>query len=207
MYSQLLLASSSRARSDLLRAAQIPFRVIFQHADERSCSWDMPVEQLVLSLASLKMNHARIPDDIDETVLCIVTADTVVLDAHDVIYGKPEDRDHAREMIAALCDQPARIVTGMRLERRMKQGNVWVTDKAHEVVDEAQAVFVIPQKWASWFIHHASSLDVAGAVIADGVGLRFVRWISGSPATVQGLPMFRLQQLLDQMGFFAGLAE
>jgi septum formation protein len=207
MYSQLLLASSSRARSDLLREAQIPFRVIVQHADERSCSWDMPVEQLVLSLAALKMNHAHLPHDIEDTMVCILTADTVVLDAHGVIYGKPEDGDEARKMIAALCDQPARIVTGMRLERRIKHGNIWVIDEVHEVVDEAQAVFMIPHEWISWFIHHASSRDVAGAVIADGVGLRFVRLISGAPATVQGLPIFQLQQLLDQLGFFPAFSE
>jgi len=207
MYPQLLLASSSRGRQELLHEAQIHFRVIAQYADERSYSWDMPVDQLVLSLAALKMEHAIFPDDITDNTLCIVTADTLVQDSRGIIYGKPDNSEDARVMIQALCDEKVRIVTGMRVERRTKDGDVWVTDKVYEVVDETYAVFAIPESWIAWFIDRAASVHVAGAVIFDGVGLRFAQYMQGSPSTVRGLPIYQLQLALEQLGFFEAHVE
>ena len=59
----LLLASKSSSRKMLLSQARIAYQTIDQEADEAACDWGLPLEKLVESIATFKMEHAIIPQD------------------------------------------------------------------------------------------------------------------------------------------------
>jgi len=207
MYKKLLLASTSVSRAEVLKEAQIPFQVIDQSADERSCSWDISVHSLVQRIARLKMDHAIVPSSISADSVCMVTADTLVSDGNGAIYGKPEGRDDAEKMIRLLRDREILVVTGMCIERRVQNSGIWRVDTVREVVSVNKAIFSIADDWISWYMDHAPSIYVAGTVTFDNVGLRFARYMEGSLASICGLPIYELQQILTELGFFAARDE
>ena len=73
----LLLASSSSSRKMLLDESQIPFKVIYQTADESQCDVGLPFQQLVEAIANHKMNHVIMPEGKEGDLAFVLTADTI----------------------------------------------------------------------------------------------------------------------------------
>ena len=107
---KLILASASPRRHQLMCDAGFKFEVRLKHTEE---IWPegLAVEEVPEYLAGLKAK--AFDGELKEGEL-LITADTVVcLDAK--ILGKPENREHAIEMLHRLSGRKHQVVTGVCL--------------------------------------------------------------------------------------------
>jgi septum formation protein len=120
----------------------------------------------------------------------VLAADTTVaLDAK--IYGKPANREHAAEMLAALAGKRHEVLTGVAIKN---YDNVEFTLSASEVQLAPLTAEDIAQYVAS-----GECDDKAGAYAIQGRAARFVVELRGSYSGVMGLPLYETAQLLDRM--------
>jgi septum formation protein len=180
------LASSSPRRHEILTMLGIPFSAAGVDVDESRLQGET-AEDMVQRLAVAKATAA----DADEAQM-VVGADTmVVIDGEP--FGKPEHRQDALRMLAALSDRAHQVLTGVAVRsRRGTQVILSRTDVRFRQIlpDEALAY------WQS-----GEPCDKAGAYAIQGRGGIFVAAIEGSYSGVVGLPVFETTQLLSSAGF------
>lgn len=199
---KLLLASKSYSRGMLLEKAQIPFIVIGQDADELQCDWGLPLEQLVLSIADHKMEHAVIPTGEEGAVIFVLTADTLTQDMLGNIYGKAANYDDAVKTIKAL-QGGSRVATGFRIDKKMMRQGKWEFLATHREVVSSQCVFRIPDNWIERYLAiEPLALKAAGAMVIEEYGQQFLESVTGSYSTIMGLPLFEVRKALEKLGFF-----
>jgi septum formation protein len=110
---QLVLASRSPRRHELLREAGFDFLIDPADVDEDDYSPDLLPADLAIRLARTK-SHAiamKRPSDV------VLGADTVVAFG-DRVLGKPADEDHARRMLRLLSGTTHIVITGVSVTRR-----------------------------------------------------------------------------------------
>jgi septum formation protein len=120
----------------------------------------------------------------------VLAADTTVA-LHGKIYGKPANREHAAEMLAALAGKRHEVLTGVAIKN---YDNVEFTLSASEVQLAPLTAEDIAQYVAS-----GECDDKAGAYAIQGRAARFVVELRGSYSGVMGLPLYETAQLLDRM--------
>jgi septum formation protein len=188
--SNLILASSSPRRRELLAASGYEFRVIEpdSHAECGICSRETPPE-LVARLAYQKA--ANVVEKIDEGV--VIGCDTVA-ECMGLILGKPHDRQHAQEMLERLRGRPHSVYSGLCLwdkvtARRCVQ--VDVSRLRMEPISDAELqAYLDTDLW----------IGKAGAFgFQDGPP--WIHLTEGSATNVVGLPMELLSKLLPEFGF------
>ncbi len=184
------LASSSPRRHEILGAMGAEFTAAGVDIDETRYD-DEPVVDMVVRLAVAKAAAARAI--VGQTVPVIGADTAVALD--DLVLGKPDSRDQALQMLAALSGRTHEVLTGVALDYA---GNVRTATSMTEVrfreisPDEARAY------WQS-----GEPIDKAGAYAVQGLGGIFVEDISGSYSGVVGLPVFETAALLADAGLHA----
>ena len=89
----IILASKSPRRQELLKGIGLPFAVLTKDVDE-SFSSEMPVYDVAPYL-SYKKAKAFEENELPENYM-VITADTVVI-VGDTILGKPKDAEEARK--------------------------------------------------------------------------------------------------------------
>lgn len=201
----LLLGSSSAIRQKLLTDARIPFMVVEHTADEDAVTERSVLQDAVLAIAKLKMKHVVVPDSYDRTKpVYILTADTMGTDAQGVMHGKPKDREDAVRKLTACRGGVLTTSTGFCIEKRTFDENlgVWVAQDTHLEVVTAQCVFEVPDHWIDRYFENSGALVASGAVATEAYGYQFVKTITGSFSTINGLPMFEVRVALEKMGFF-----
>jgi septum formation protein len=122
----------------------------------------------------------------------VLAADTTVaLDGR--IYGKPENRTEAEEILAALAGKRHEVLTAVALKN---QDWIEVALSTSEVTLKALSRDDIAQYVAS-----GESDDKAGAYGIQGRAARFVVEIRGSYSGIMGLPLFETGQLIDRLPY------
>lgn len=199
---QLFLASGSLSRRFLLEEAQIPFMTIQQSADESACDWQLPLEELVLTIAKAKMDHALLPDGQEDQVIFVLTADTLTQDSAGSIHGKPVDKQDAIEKIKKLRTG-ARVATGFCLDKKRYKAGQWLLEQRVACTVVTTCDIDIPDQWIeTYFTRHEIALSCAGAMAVERYGMLFLRSICGSYSNIIGLPLVELRQALSDLGFF-----
>ena len=174
----LILASFSRARADLLRAAGYEFTQAPSGVHERDYVPGEHPGAYAEYLASQKAMAVatEFPDAI------ILGADTVLyLDGR--TYGKPADEAEAVEILCELSGQTHDLITG-----------VCIIDPAYEQPILAHDIAkVTMRKWTRRQIEHHVSISkplaYAGAYALQQEGCVMIETLTGDPNTVIGLPM------------------
>lgn len=174
----LILASQSPRRSQLLRQAGFEFTIQTRPIDE-SFPQDMPLDQVAPYLAREKALAAKdflqSPDDI------LLTADSVVILGND-IFNKPADAAAAKAMLQALSGQTHEVITGVCL----------LSKTTEKVFAGRSKVTVEPLSTAEidYYIQTYQPFDKAGAyAIQEWIGLCKISKIEGTYANIMGLPM------------------
>ena len=122
----------------------------------------------------------------------VLAADTTVaLDGR--IYGKPENRTEAEEILAALAGKRHEVLTAVALKN---QDWIEVALSTSEVQLKALSKDDIAQYVAS-----GEGDDKAGAYGIQGRAARFVVEIRGSYSGIMGLPLFETGQLIDRLPY------
>jgi septum formation protein len=174
---ELVLASQSPRRSELLRSAGIGFRVQAADVDETPFPGELPVNY-VRRLARAKAEAVA-----GDLVLGSDTA--VVIDGQ--ILGKPADAEDAARMLRLLSGRSHEVITGICLKGR----EVWV---AHE---STTVLFCrISEEEIQRYVESGEPMDKAGAYAIQGLASCFVERIEGSYSNVVGLPVAMVYQYL-----------
>lgn len=182
---QLILASASPRRAELMRQLELEFLVIPSDAPE------VHNEQLtareVSQINAYRKARAvakRLPDAL------VVGADTLVY-LNGKVFGKPRDRAEAERMLDELQGQTHQVVTGVCL----------VHLRAHRQLVFAEMTDVTFRPLTSEQIQNyltaINPLDKAGAYAIQENGDLLIHEISGSFSNVIGLPMERLSVELE----------
>jgi len=183
----IVLASNSPRRKELLSGLGIPFEVrIIPNIDE-SFPYDMPPAEIPCYIARKKADAYCMA--IKENEL-IITADTVViLDGQ--IIEKPTDRDDAIRMLHLLSGRTHEVITSVVLTTLEKK----VEFAVHSTVDFA----VLEDEEIIHYVDTFHPFDKAGAYgIQEWIGYIGVQGIQGSFYNVMGLPVQRLYRELKK---------
>ena len=167
---ELVLASQSPRRSELLRSAGIGFRVQPADVDETPLPGESPVDY-VRRLARAKAEAVA-----GSLVLGADTA--VVVDGE--ILGKPVDGPDAVRMLRLLSGRAHEVITGIC----MKSGEVWVGHDSTTVFFSRMSEREIRE-----YVACGEPMDKAGAYAIQGRASCFVERIEGSYSNVVGLPV------------------
>lgn len=185
-FPQIILASKSPRRQELLRLMNLDFRIVLKDVDESYPEGLKPAE-IAVHIAEKK---ALAFDEIlgeDELVL---TADTIVC-VDGLILGKPEDEEHAFEMLSLLSGKRHEVITGVAFLQK---------HRLHSFYEVSEVYFkvLLPGQIRN-YIKTCKPFDKAGSYgIQEWPGLVGIEKIVGSYTNVVGLPTHRVYEELQK---------
>jgi septum formation protein len=181
--SELILASASPRRHELLRSAGIAHLVDGVDVDETARPDEAPavhVERLAREKAAAgARRHAGAR---------VLGADTIVV-VDDAILGKPRDDEDGRRMLRRLSGRAHEVLTGVALASpagltsRVEGTRVWFIELTERDID--------------WYLATGEHRDKAGAYAIQGHASRFIPRIEGSYSNVVGLPVSVVVEMLN----------
>jgi len=179
----LILASKSPRRQQLLQLMDLKFEILLKDVDESFPEDLQPFE--VAQYISEKKANAFLSDCLDAIV---ITADTIVSYKTEIL-GKPQDADHAFEMLSKLSGNKHEVYTGVSLAFNGTLNTFYD-------VTEVQFRRLTPdQIW--YYIKNYQPFDKAGSYgVQDWIGMIAVEKITGSYTNVMGLPTEKLYNAL-----------
>lgn len=177
----IVLASNSPRRRDLLAGLGIEFEVRVLPGIDESYPDSLPAHEIPLYIAAEKAEANR--KEMRQGDL-VITADTVVV-CDGKALGKPADAAEARAMLELLSGKTHQVVTGVCLMSPERQRTFAVTTDVtfkELTADETE-----------YYIQTYRPYDKAGAYgIQEWIGYIGVTGISGSFFNVMGLPVQRV---------------
>ncbi|HHT73489.1 MAG TPA: septum formation inhibitor Maf [Firmicutes bacterium] len=182
---EIILASKSPRRAQLLRQFGLDFRVAVGPAQESS--YGNPQETAVSNGLNKAVNIAA-----EYPQALTIGADTVVvLDGR--MLGKPSDAQEAEAMLRALSGRAHEVVTGVALCPGLGQARTFA-------VSTRVKFRPLSEQEIKAYVKTGEPLDKAGAYGIQGMGGLFVEGINGCYFNVVGLPMPRLVLELRAFG-------
>ncbi len=204
---ELILASGSPRRRELLTLIGVPFVVEKSDADE-TISEKEP-GKIVMELSDRKAEDiaCRITDGY------VLGADTIVW-AEGRILGKPKDREDARQMLRLLSGKAHEVFTGVTILSKEKEPGK-PDDPAAEAGQPAGCVLRRDSFFCRTTVHvHAmtdeeidayldtgDAFDKAGSYGIQGPFAAYVDGIEGDYQNVVGLPVSEVYRHLRAMGY------
>lgn len=184
---KIILASSSPRRKELLNKYNLD-PIIFPANIDESYEKNETPEQIAMSLALEKAlwveKHFK-----EEEI--IISADTIVV-LGDEILGKPIDEKQAFYMLKSLSGREHRVITGLSIIKA--NTNLKVVDFESTSVKFRH----ISDDKIKRYIDTKEPMDKAGAYGIQGYGQILVETLSGCYSNVVGLPLGRLDLLLNK---------
>ena len=189
MIKTLVLASASPRRLDLLAQMGItPDGVCPADIDESPLEGESP--KLLAERLAVAKAQAIQAENQDKW---IVSADTVVAVGRRIL-GKPDDDDHARQMLQLLSGR-----------RHAVYGGICVITPDGKIIKRVVKTNVVFKPLNPWeiqnYINSGEPHGKAGAYAIQGYGGCFVRQIMGSYSNVVGLSLYDLRQMLNGNGY------
>ena len=187
---ELILASASPRRKELLEKIGLPFTVQPAKGEERITKKSPADVVMELSRQKAEEVAAR------QTKPCIILgADTVVAKGEEIM-GKPRDAAEAKQMLQRIADGCHQVYTGVTLLRTGES-------PASITFQEKTDVFLYPISDAEIerYIASGDPMDKAGAYGIQGSFAIHVKGLAGDYYNVVGLPIGRVYQELKRMLF------
>lgn len=178
---QLILASQSPRRKELLGLFHIPFTVRVADIDETMDPVKDPAAEVARVSKAKAMAVKHSADDI------VIAADTIVV-LEGRILGKPKDEDDARTMLTDLSGRDHQVMTGVTVLK----GDACLT---HTEITDVH-FRPLSQTEIRNYVATGEPLDKAGAYGIQGGAALFVEKMQGDYYNVMGLPVCRLFMML-----------
>ncbi len=183
----IVLASSSPRRIELLSRYNIDPIIMKAKIEEKILPGEAP-EQVAMALAFEKANQVAKGLDGDRIV---IGADTIVA-CEDQILGKPKDKEEAKGMLQFLSDREHNVITGISIIK--PQSNMRIIDFEKTIVKFRK----LSHKKIESYIKTEEYIDKAGAYGIQGLGGVLIERIDGCYFNVVGLPLYKLDILLEK---------
>jgi septum formation protein len=191
---QIILASASPRREQLLREMRLRFTVVRPDGVEEELTGATP---RVLAMQNAQRKARAVAGRHLDSI--VIGADTVVvLDGK--IFGKPRDIEEAHRMLGQLAGRRHEVITGVCLLHRS-------LDTALTFADTTR-VWMRPLTSSdiAAYLAKINPLDKAGAYAIQEHGEGIVERIEGSYGNVMGLPTERLRATLERIGLVQGVS-
>lgn len=178
---QLILASASPRRKELLQMLNVPFEIVTSDVVETSVTGDT-VHEYVTEVALLKARDVakKCPNH------CIIGADTIVV-FNDQMLHKPVSEEEALEHLTKLAGNRHEVMTAVAL--------ILADGTEHTFVEVTSVLFkdVSPQMIMA-YVQTGDPFDKAGGYGIQTSGAMLVDRIEGDYNNVVGLPIATLVQ-------------
>ncbi len=186
---QLVLASTSPFRQQLLAKLDIPFVTAKPDCDETPLENETP-ETLVIRLAEQKARSCII-----ETPSLVIGSDQVCVIDNQII-GKPHTREKAIEQLLSQSGKAITFYTGLALFNSS-------TQKSQVVLDKFTVHFrQLTQTMVESYVDKEMPLNCAGSFKSEGLGIALFEKLEGDdPNSLVGLPLIQLIKLLENESF------
>ncbi len=180
----LILASASPRRKELLGLFRIPFAIRVADIDETMDPEKKPFDE-VARVSRLKA--MAIPGSADDVV---IAADTIVV-CEGKVLGKPHSEAEACAMLRLLSGRDHQVMTGMTVVRG---------DRVRTVTEVTDIHFrELSEKEIRAYVATGEPMDKAGAYGIQGGAALFCSHMVGDYYNVMGLPVCALGQMLREM--------
>ncbi|HEY6086393.1 MAG TPA: Maf family nucleotide pyrophosphatase [Burkholderiaceae bacterium] len=186
---RLVLASTSRYRSQLLQRLRVPFNIVAPNVDEAPLAGEAPGATAArLAMAKAQAVAALHPD-------AVVIGSDQVAELDGEAIGKPHTHDRAAAQLRAMSGRRVVFHTAVVVVRRDRDFARGLT--AHVVVtfrplgeDEIETYLLAEQPY-----------DCAGSAKSEALGIALLTAIdSDDPTALIGLPLIRTCALLREAG-------
>jgi len=173
----LILASASPRRQELLKLFGIPFSVRVADIDETMDPQARPFDE-VARVSRLKAQ--AIPRETGDTV---IAADTIVV-CQNKVLGKPHSEEEAKAMLRLLSGKDHQVMTGCTVLR---------DDSCVTFTEVTDLHFrALSEKEIARYVASGEPMDKAGAYGIQGGAALFCTHMVGDYYNVMGLPLCRL---------------
>lgn len=182
----VILASGSPRRREILENMNLKFSVVTSDIDERILENEDPI-QLVLRLALEKCMSVAQNNKSD----LVIGADTVVVLDGEVL-GKPKNEEEAFYMLSRLSNRQHQVITGIsivNLENEKKIVDYAISNVKFKKLTEQDI---------KDYINTKECLDKAGSYGIQGYGALLVEEIKGDYFNIVGLPISKLSDILKE---------
>jgi len=187
---QIVLASTSPYRKQLLQQLQVPFvsasPLYFEEIDQ-SVAPELLVKHLAFHKAESLKKH--FPDAL------IIGADQVFVDARRRVVGKPGSVAAAVKQLKAMAGRSHTFYTGLA-----------VYDTASEQLASDFDTFTVTlrpltEAQIRHYVERDNPVDCAGSFKIEGLGIALMEGLQGRDyTTLVGLPLIKLTEFLEQFG-------
>jgi septum formation protein len=197
-HSFVYLASQSPRRKQLLEQLGVNFELLLPdasedaealevaHPNEKPRAYVQRVTDLKLETALQRLKNRGL------ALAPVLCSDTTVAIGN-TIFGKPDNAEHAKEMLKQLSGQTHRVLTAVSIGTMRKQSRalsisqVRFADLSKQDIDR--------------YVASQEPLGKAGSYAIQGKAAAFISHISGNYSGIMGLPMFETAHLLREFGF------
>ena len=214
---ELILASGSPRRHELLTRAQLDFTVMSVDIDETPHVGEAPkdyIERMVATkaeaaLKELNKNLKKNQTDLPESII-ILTADTIgVLADGKTVLVKPDNRKDAYRMWQQMSDNIHEVWTAVQATQ-VSLSSKAANDLNHEpvlqvvnqqqITERTEVTFIaLSTEMMSNYWDTGEPADKAGGYGIQGLGAAWVSRINGSYTNVVGLPLAQTLALINDM--------
>ena len=181
---QLILASQSPRRKELLGLFHIPFVIRVADIDEAMDSGKEPFDEVARVSRLKALAVARNDDDV------VIAADTIVV-CDGKVLGKPHSEDEAVQMLTLLSGRDHQVMTGVTV----------IAGENTETFTEVTDIHFRPlsEKEIRDYVATGEPMDKAGAYGIQGGAALFAEKMVGDYYNVMGLPVCRLWQAVSRL--------
>lgn len=181
---ELILASKSPRRRELMKLLGHPFKCITSHVEENYIEGETPARH-VIRLAELKAVNVG-----EKNVHGIIIGSDTIVVLDNEIFGKPQSPEEALEMIMRLQGCTHSVYTGFAVYNTENK-------KISSGYEKSEVTMCkIPLDIAKKYVDTKEPLDKAGSYGIQGYGSVLIKSIKGCFFTVMGLPLSRLMEAI-----------
>ncbi|MCK5521870.1 MAG: septum formation inhibitor Maf [Thiomargarita sp.] len=181
----IYLASLSPRRCELLEQIHVKYQQVAVNVDETPQAQEEPQDYVIrLALAKARAGQKMF------TTYPVLGADTTIV-CHGQIFGKPNDKDDAKQMLKQFSGRSHQVMTAVALVTTIERVRLSISKVYFRQLTESEI---------EAYIATGEPFDKAGSYAIQGHGSIFIKRIEGSYSGIMGLPLYETAMLLAEIG-------